>query len=594
MHELTIDPELAIQIVAEDNNPIAYDTETDGVEVTSKAVGYVITNQEYSIYVPVRHEPGGNIPNGEAFEAELASAFRERGRSGYRTVGHNLGFDLRISLRRGIELRYPLEDTMINELLIDDRTRGYGLEESCVRRQVTPKKGEALYSHIAARFGGLPDRKQMANFWRMPGDDELVFDYAVGDGISTLELWRVQQRILDAEDLRRAWELECQLLPYLARMHHRGMKVDMEYGASLLSEDGLLETQIREAKSVFPAGFNPRSSSQVEALFRRQGYGDDDFDRTENGKPSFTEKWLSRNEIGEAIIKWRQLEKCRDSFILPIVERNNIEGRLHPILHQSKSDDYGVAGSRLSCSGPNMQAQPKRNKTIGKIVRPLVIPDDDMVIEEGDFKQQEPRLFAHYSACEPLIKGYRSGQVDIHDIASKMTGLPRDTAKRLGLGILTGMGVRALAGHMGWSQEEAKAAHRKFLYDAFPEIYNFQKKATAIFASRGYVASIMGRRARLESQKTAYVAVSRIIQNSGGEHMKLALLRANQYEDAYPDKVQILLSIHDSTIWQRDPGHDVSELVKVIEGVAEELKLAVPIPIDLGSGRNWGEASYGK
>jgi DNA polymerase I-like protein with 3'-5' exonuclease and polymerase domains len=113
-----IDPELALKIVRYNRDPIAYDTETTGLTVHDKVCGYVITNRDYSIYVPVRHEAGGNIPNVEEFESELAQAFRYRESSGFRTVGHNLGFDLRISHRHNVILGSPLEDTMINEAII--------------------------------------------------------------------------------------------------------------------------------------------------------------------------------------------------------------------------------------------------------------------------------------------------------------------------------------------------------------------------------------------------------------------------------------------------------------------------------------------
>ena len=73
----------------------------------------------------------------------------------------------------------------------------------------------------------------------------------------------------------------------------------------------------------------------------------------------------------------------------------------------------------------------------------------------------------------------------------------------------------------------------------------------------------------------------------------MSLLRACQYEDAYPDHVQMLLTIHDSLLWQRDPSHDPKDLIQLIEGVAQELKLAVPIPFGLGSGKDWARASYG-
>lgn len=585
-----IDPQRALDIVRHNASPIAYDTETTGLTVHDKICGYVITNAEYSLYIPVRHEGGGNIPNPTDFERDLASAFRDRARFGFRTVGHTLGFDLRISLRHGVVLGGLLEDTMINESIISDVTNGYSLENSCIRRKVTPKRGDALYAELARRFGGLPDRNQMKHFFRLEGDHPLVIDYATGDGVSTLELWAAQQPILDADEVRKSWKLECDLLAYVARIHNRGLKVDPEYAGRV---GGEVESAITEASRVFVPGFNARSPKAVEQLYRANGYGDEQFDRTDNGALSFTEKWLDTNEIGGKILAVRRLEKARDSFIAPLVSTHNVNGRVHPILNQSKSDDYGVAGVRFSCSEPNLQAFPKRNIDVGRVVRRLVIPDEGLVIEEADAKQQEPRLFTHYSGDPALVDGYRSGTMDIHDRASQVLGLDREVAKRLGMGMLTMMAPPTLAAHMRWPIERARAAHRAFLFDAFPHIKTFQDTAVHIFKRRGYVKTLLGRRAYMDEPRFAYRAVSRIIQNGGGEHLKLCLLRACQYEDAYPEHLQLLLTIHDSLLWQRDPGHDVSELIRIIENVANELELTVPIPFGLGSGKDWARASYG-
>lgn len=589
-----IDPELALQIVRE-SKIIAYDTETNGLTVKSFICGYVITDHSHSIYVPVRHEGGGNIPNVDEFELALADAFRERGRLGYRTVGHHLGFDLRISARHGIHPASPLEDTMINEALIDDLTVGYGLEDCCARHQVTAKKGADLYRAIAERFGGIPDRKQMANYWRMPGDHPLVVDYATGDGVSTLELWGSQQTLLDAEELRVPWQLECDLLPYVARIHSRGLAVDSEYAGEV---GNILTTGIAEASSRFSAGFNVRSPNEVEALYRANGYTDSLFARTETGKVSFTEKWLETNEIGDAILQVRRLEKARDSFITPLTTTHNINGRVHPVLHQSKTDEYGTIGPRFSCSDPNLQAFPKRNKMVGKIVRALVKADDGMLLEEGDAMQQEPRLFTHYSRDPALVKGYAEDPLfSIHQRASDMmfNGGEYDKAKRMAMGILSMMYPKALAGHLRISVKEATDLRNRFLYDAFPAIGKFQNDVVSVFEKRGYVKSILGRKARLANRKWAYQGVSRVIQNSGGEHIKTCVLRACQYEDAYPEAVQILLTIHDSVMWQRDPGHSPKELVRLMENVPHEpqFNLSVPIPFEVGSGKNWAIASYG-
>jgi DNA polymerase-1 len=380
------------------------------------------------------------------------------------------------------------------------------------------------------------------------------------------------------------------LLPYVARIHNRGLKIDPEYAGKVVGD---VEETIKEKSRVFVPGFNVRSPKAVEALYRANGYTDDKFTKTSNGALSFTEKWLETNDVGSAILAVRRLEKARDSFITPLIDTHNIGGRVHPILNQSKSDDYGVAGVRFSCSEPNLQAFPKRNIDVGRVVRRLVIPDDGFVIEEADAKQQEPRLFTHYSGDPALVDGYRSGTMDIHDRASSVLGLDRDTAKRMAMGMLTMMSPPTLAGHMRWPLEQARDAHRKFLTDAFPAIKTFQDTAVSVFKRRGYVKTLLGRRAYCDDPKFAYRAVSRIIQNVGGEHLKMCLLRACQYEDAYPADVQILLTIHDSLLWQRNPGHEVRDLIRNLEDVADKLGLSVPIPFGLGSGKDWARASYG-
>jgi DNA polymerase I-like protein with 3'-5' exonuclease and polymerase domains len=588
-----IDPELALMMIRE-SKVIASDTETSGLDPVKDFIcGHVVTDHSHSVYVPVRHEAGGNIPNAEEFEKELAKAYNDRARLGYRTVFHNGGFDLRFYSWIGVVFGGPLEDSMINEGLIDDTTHGFSLDDCCARHQVTAKKGDELYRAIAARFGGIPDRKQMANFWRMPGDQFEVVDYATGDGVSTLALWGSQQPILDAEELRVPWQLECDLMAYVARLHRRGIRVDMDYAEKVYVD---IEKGIKDASAKFPAGFNARSPKEVEQLFRLQGFTDSNFDRTETGKFSFTEKWLETNDIGSAILGIRRLEKARDSFVTPLASTKNRLGRVHAHLNQSKSDEYGAMGARFSCSEPNWQAFPKRNKEVGKIVRRLAIADAGMLFEEGDAMQQEPRFFTHYSQDAALLKGYREDPLfSIHHRANDMMfeGKEYDKAKRMAMGILSMMMPKALGDHLRISRKEAEKLRDKFLYDAFPDIGQFQADAVMIFENRGYVKSILGRRARMESRRFSYRAVSRIIQNSGGDHNKTCLLRAMQYEDAYPDKVQVLMPIHDSVIWQRDPGHDPRELVAVMENVANEFNLTVPIPFEVGSGTNWADASYG-
>ena len=51
---------------------------------------------------------------------------------------------------------------------------------------------------------------------------------------------------------------------------------------------------------------------------------------------------------------------------------------------------------------------------------------------------------------------------------------------------------------------------------------------------RGYIRTILGRRCYFHDPRSTYKAVSRIIQSSAADQMKLMMLRAFEYTDAIP------------------------------------------------------------
>lgn len=584
-----IDPDWALQAVRTLPN-ISYDTETTGVGPTDIICGYVIADFTRSVYVPVRHEAGGNIPGDPAeFEAELNDAFAERDRRGFRTVGHNLAFDLKMSHRHNVTTNRNLEDTQINEGLIDDQVMGYSLDESAKRRGVTAKLGAELYVELASRFGGLPDRSSMKYYYKIEGDNPKALEYACGDGITTIELWKAQQDIIKDYGLTQVHKLECDLIYYLGLLNKRGLRIDAEYGERI---PGIIEAASAEAKASLPLGLNVNSPKELEAMFRAAGF--EDFAKTAQGKPSFAESWLEGNDLGRRVLSVRKFVKLQSSFVEPLVNTHNINGRVHPTLNQSKGDEHGAIGGRLSCTEPNLQAFPKRNKAIGKIVRPLVIPDFGKIFEMDVF-QQEPHLFAHYSEDPNLVRGYSSEPpVDLHDLAAQITGLPRDDAKRLGMGLLTGLGMKELAKRMGWTVKQAYDGADEF-FNGFPRVRVFQNTAKERALQRGFVRTILGRIANLPDPRFAYRAVSRVIQGSGADHIKTMVLRACQFEEANRDWFQMLLTIHDSLMFQAEPDPvKLKPLIALVEDFqTPPFNLIVPMPVEISMGDNWGAASYG-
>jgi DNA polymerase I-like protein with 3'-5' exonuclease and polymerase domains len=585
--------DLAIGLV-ESARVLVLDVETTGVNPTDHAVGWVFASPEHSLYIPTRHTGGGNMfDDPSTFERALARAFAKRARLQLRTIGHNLPFDLWYAWRAGIDIGGPLEDTMLNAVLIDDDLRTYDLENCAERADVARKQGDALYAYLRSRFKlRIQGRKTMEHFHRLAGDDPFAVEYAKGDGVSTLELWQAQQPLLDERDLRRVHALECALLPYVARMRRRGIKVDLLY-AMQAKED--IDEAIMRAEDNFKPGFRANAAADVKEWLEANGHTW--FPKTKRGADSFREAWLDQSEAGQAVNQLRKLLKTLGTFIEPIIFTHNIKGRIHPDLVQFATGDYGTHTGRFSCRMPNLQAFPKRNKMVGQIVRPILIADEGMEFGEADVRQQEPRLYAHYGNDERLIEGYTSTpEVDVHTIAAEHLRLDRDRAKTLGLSIFNGMQGRSLSERMRISQNEAYNLIEDFL-DVFPGIKRFRRDAVRTAESRrhweggAFITTLLNRRCYFHHENF-YMAVSRIIQSSAADQMKLLLLRALEYEDGYPDRVNILMTIHDSVMFQSAEGADLTEFERVLNDNST-LKLKVPMPVDLATGRHWGETSYG-
>lgn len=596
---------------------ISYDTETSGVDwQKNSVVGYVIGVHEFCDYIPIRHGGGGNLidSTGETrplnavdmkvdrphpFELELAKAFDIRKASGpkLKTVGHNLKFDCHMSANHGIYLGRHLGDTQHRAALLNEFSYGgYSLEASALDAGVTPKKNDRIYQVLAEKFGGAADKKQMANFWRMDGNNPDVVDYASGDGITTIELWLAQQEKITLEELDVVDQLENDLIWTVFKMERRGMKVDTD---RLEEIHQYVREEIARAKAALPSGYNAASNPQTRKIMEEAGHTD--WPLTPSGNPSFPEKWLKTNPLGKLIVARRKMETLESRYIKPIKEHHLFNGRVHATLHQLKGDEFGTISGRFACSDPNLQAVHKRDKELGRLFRSAYVADSGYFFYEGDYSQCEPRLFAHYSDDENLVRGYNAVPfVDAHQVVADLLQVERDpTAKRMNMGIFTGMYPKTFAGHMGWDLERATAAWNKWM-DTFPGIREFQNGAKATIQARGYIKTLLGRRCRLKDRHEAYKATSRIIQGGNADILKYKLLEADWFcESVGEDKIHLLMTIHDSFDWQAVEGSEgdmlSEEMVAMLSNVqCPPFDLTVPFVVDWKKGKNWAIATYGE
>lgn len=607
MMDLGEKAEAALRMVREAKQ-VAFDTETTGLDWRyNQPVGYVVTDPNLSVYVPIRHGGGGNLPGTRPmqtptdkieitdFERELNRAFRHRETQGLgRIVGHHTKFDVHMAANAGVMLGRGLACTQNMQAMLNEYTRSFSLEGCANEHGVRPKLGDELYKELARQFGCKPDRSSMEHFWRIAGNNPYAMDYAEGDGITTLELWDKQWGKIEQEDMRFIATVENDLIWTVFRMERRGIAIDLNEVSALRNAT---EERIRRILSTMPLGFNARSPVQMKKYMEEAGHTD--WPMTEKGNPSFTEKWLKTHAAGRKVIELRQASNLINSFVNPLEEKHVYKGRVHATLNQLKADVGGTVSGRFSCQNPNLQQVPKRMKELAKPFRRVFVADPGYVFWERDFSQCEPRLFAHYSGDKNLIKGYNSEPfVDAHSVVAELLGVERDpTAKRMNMGIFTGMQVKSFAGHMDWPIERASGAWHKW-YEQFPSIRNFQNKAKARLKSRGWVKTILGRRCRLEHPRFAYRGTSKIIQGSNADIMKLKLLEADRMCEDNGDIVQILMTVHDSFNGQYQETPEAKALFeKIMAHIAEvqiePYNLRVPFLLEGEEGPNWSVATFG-
>lgn len=594
---------------ARESPVITYDTETSGLDWKRDHVcGYVLTvgpAPDDTFYLPVRHKGGGNIPdgltpNGEAYPAthphyvehELRAIAKDPNK---KWIGHHLKFDMHMSANHGVMLEGPLECTQVNSALIDENA-GTSLDACCQRAGVEAKKGQAIYDHLAQKFGGTATREQMGSFHRLAGDDSVAVGYATGDGTSTFQLHAWQQPELDKQELRLVQSVENRAIRTLFRMERHGVRIDE---ARLEWLEGEIKRKLDEALRVLPKDFNAKAPSQVRKWMEENEVTD--WPTTQpsklfpHGQPSFPEEWLLNSEPGRQIVAVRKLSTLTSSFVNPMKERHLFNGRVYANINQLATDEYGVVTGRLSYNDPNLQQVPKRDKIIAPLFRSIFVSEEGHLWYVNDYYQQDLVVFAHYTKAAKIIEGYRQEPpVDIHQTVAGWLDVERDpTAKRMNLGMLNGMGMDKLAKKIGCSIDVARGHVMNYDHN-FPEAKIFRRGAEAVAKERGYVFTLLKRRRHL-AHHIAHKAGSSIVQGGSADLTKLKMVECDEYLRSENKDAAVLVQIHDDIgITSGDP-EAVEECKRIMcaFGPDDVIKLSLPMRVDAGVGKNWAEATFG-
>jgi DNA polymerase I-like protein with 3'-5' exonuclease and polymerase domains len=314
--------------------------------------------------------------------------------------------------------------------------------------------------------------------------------------------------------------------------------------------------------------------------------------------------------------------KFFSNYILEF-ERN---GRVHPNIHQFRSEGGGTRSHRFSYSAPPLQQAPARNGEFASVFRSVFLPEKGEVWAAIDYSQQEFRLFVHYSELLKLSKAKEAGDkyredpnTDFHTMVSELTGLNRKQAKNVNFAAAYGAGVAQLAVMSGMTLEEATQVRKQY-DERMPFIKQLGDFCNKRAAQTGKIRMIDGavshfdqyecaeygvmgiastweeaqKRTRKEgdewfgkSLRRAYTnkACNRLVQGSAARQTKKAMI------DCYRAGILPLLTLHDELDFSVKSKEEAELAARLM---VDAIKFTIPMKCDVEYGNSWGDSMSGR
>jgi DNA polymerase-1 len=407
-------------------------------------------------------------------------------------------------------------------------------------------------------------------------------------------------------------DIEKPLLPIIKKMDSTGVKIDKTY-LKKLSRDYHKKLSALEAGIWREAGeeFNVNSPKQLgNILFDKLGLGVRNMKKTAGGarstKESELEKLRDLHPIIPMVMEYREFQKLLSTYIDPIPNLLDSDGRLHTSLQQT-----GTTTGRMSSTNPNVQNIPIKTE-LGRNIRNAFVAEKGFAFVACDYSQIELRVAAILSGDEKLLEIFRNNE-DVHrSVASHVFNVPpefvdkemRRKAKVINFGILYGMGVNALRQNLGGSREEAQTFYNEY-FAKFTGITEYLLKTKASAERLGYTETLFGRRRYVEGikSKIPYIraaaermAINAPIQGTAtGDLMKIAMKRIAQFieEGGLDNEVRMLLQVHDELVFEiksEKVAEVVPEIKRIMESVlTKEQSKGVVCAVNVSVGTSWGD-----
>ncbi|MDR0305952.1 MAG: DNA polymerase I [Chitinispirillales bacterium] len=555
---------------------------------TSELVGITLAlDSSSAFYIPLGHKTGGNLDKKSVLD--LLTEIIESTKTG--KIGDNFKVDFQVLRRQGLELRGIVFDTMLAAYLVDPGKRQY-----------------ELFELVRDLFGF-----EIKTLERVVGKKDTVADLLVDEiapfaAQSACGVFLVKEKLepvlAERNSMSLFTDIELALEYVLADLEWQGMLVDTKMFAAMSKEYTLELEQI--AGEIYKAAgeqFNLNSPKQMaDVLFVKLGLprGKKTKGGAQSTNAEILEKLANDYPIVQKILDYREKQKLLSTYIDALPAQILPEtGRVHTSFNQAVA-----ATGRLSSTNPNLQNIPVRTESGRKIREAFAAPAGSVLVS-ADYSQIELRILAHLSDDNVLVQAFIDDK-DIHtQTASVIYGIfpemvtadMRRAAKTINFGLMYGMGPIKLARDLKISFTDAKRFIDSY-FTQFPSIRKYMDTSIQKARDLGYSETLLGRRRYLPEinagnhvvrEAAERTAINTPVQGTAADIIKIAMVRVHPKLNEWPG-AKMLLQVHDELVFEvpQENADKFAGWVKEEMSAAYELK--VPLKVDAGIGKHWGEA----
>ncbi len=409
---------------------------------------------------------------------------------------------------------------------------------------------------------------------------------------------------LEARELVELYEnIERPLVAVLAKMEDAGVRIDVgfleELGKELGDDCRRLEAEIHTHAG---EQFNVNSTPQLRRiLFEKLGLTP--VKKTKTGPSTDADslqKLAEEHPIVEALLRYREVEKLRNTYADALPPLVHADGRIHATFNQ-----LATTTGRISSEAPNLQNVPVRTSA-GRELRKAFIADEGCGLLTADYSQIELRVLAHLAQDPGLIEAFERG-ADVHTTTAaavfhvderQVDEFQRRFAKVVNYGLAYGMEAYGLGTRLDIPTDQAREILDAY-FAAFPNIATYMTETIREAKATGFTTTLFGRRRQLPElssdnfrirQMGERMAQNAPVQGSAADIFKLAMVDLDRALAAGGFTSRMVLTVHDELVLEVPLGERerVTEVVRdTMEHVTE---LRVPLVVDIGFGATWADA----